>query len=99
MRNALTTIGFLVALPAGIALADEDCAVPMADWKPRSAVAEMAQAEGWTIRRIKIDDGCYEINGRDSAGRRIEVKVDPATLKIIEMEYEDDHHREDAQDN
>lgn len=49
----------------------------------------MAEAQGWTIRRIKIDDGCYEIAGSDAEGRAIEVKVDPATLKILRIEYED----------
>lgn len=88
MNRALTTIGFLAVFPAGIAMADEDCFAPMADWQPRGAVAQLAEDNGWTIRRIKIDDGCYEINGRDAEGRRIEVKVDPATLEIIEMEYE-----------
>ena len=42
------------------------------------------------MRRIKIDDGCYEIDGRDAEGRRIEVTVHPATLQVIEFEYEDD---------
>lgn len=45
------------------------------------------------MRRIKIDDGCYEIDGRDAEGRRIEVTVHPATLQVIEFEYEDDDDR------
>jgi len=48
------------------------------------------RGNGWTVRRIKIDDGCYEIDGRDAAGRAIEVTVHPATLEVIEIEYEDD---------
>lgn len=76
---------------AGMALADDDdCHVPMADWQPREAVRNMVEAQGWTVRRIKTDDGCYEIKGRDAQGREIEVKVDPATLAIVEMEYDDD---------
>ncbi len=81
---------------AGLALADDDdCRVPMADWQPREAVQKMAEAEGWTVRRIKTDDGCYEIKGRDAQGREIEVKVDPATLAIVEMEYDDDDDDDD----
>ena len=76
---------------AGMALADDDdCRVPMAKWQPREAVQQMAEAQGWTVRRIKTDDGCYEIKGRDSDGREIEVKVDPATLAVVDFEYEDD---------
>ena len=90
MRKTLTILAFLAALPAGAALADDDCFVPMADWQPREAVAEFASSQGWEVRRIKIDDGCYEIDGRDATGRAIEVKLHPGTLQIIEFEFEDD---------
>jgi hypothetical protein len=50
----------------------------------------LAEENGWQLTRIKIDDGCYEIIGRNAEGRRIEVTVHPSTLDIIELEYEDD---------
>ena len=90
MRKTLTILAFLAALPAGAALADDDCFVPMADWQPREAVAEFAISQSWEVRRIKIDDGCYEIDGRDATGRAIEVKLHPGTLQIVEFEFEDD---------
>jgi hypothetical protein len=101
MRKTLTILAFLAVLPAGVALADDDCFVPMADWQPREAVAQFATAQGWEVRRIRIDDGCYEIEGRDADGRAIEVKLHPGTLDIVEFEFEDeDHGREhDGQEN
>jgi len=90
MKTTFTILAFLVVFPAGAALADDDCFVPMADWQPREAVAQLAKDNDWTLRRIKIDDGCYEIDGRDAQGRRIEVTVHPATLEVIEIEFEDD---------
>ena len=56
-------------------------------------VLRMAADNGWSVRRIKIDDGCYEIDGRDAEGRRIEVTVSPASLQVIEIEYKDDDER------
>jgi len=97
MRLALTIIASLVALPVGSAMAEDDCFVPMADWKPREAVATMAAGLGWTVRRIKIDDGCYEIIGTDVEGRKIEARVNPVTLEILEIEsggHDRDHDRE-----
>lgn len=97
MRLALTIIASLVALSVGSAMAEEDCFVPMADWKPREAVASMAAGLGWTVRRIKIDDGCYEIIGTDAEGRKIEARVNPATLEILEIEtrgHDGDHDKE-----
>lgn len=90
MRITQTILVFLASLSAGTAFAKDDCFVPMADWQPREAVAQLAADQGWTVRRIKIDDGCYEIDGRDPDGRAIEVKVHPGTLEIIELEFEDD---------
>ena len=82
-----------VAEPVGVVMADDDCIVPMADWQPRDAVLRMAADNGWSVRRIKIDDGCYEIDGRDAEGRRIEVTVSPDSLQVIEIEYKDDDER------
>ncbi len=84
MRTTLTILIVVVSFGAvGVALADDDCTVPMADWQPRAAVQQMAEAQGWTVRRIKIDDGCYEVDASDAEGRAIEVKVDPSTLAIM----------------
>jgi hypothetical protein len=98
MRKTLTILSFLAALPAAAAVADDDCFVPMADWQPREAVARLAERNGWTVGRIKIDDGCYEIIGRDAAGRPVEVTVHPATLEVIAIDYEDDDHRGQARE-
>ncbi len=98
MQKTLTILGFLAVLSAGPALASDDCFVPMADWQPRDAVARLAAENGWTVRRIKIDDGCYEIEGADAAGRRIEVTVHPSTLELIEIEYEIDDDNGDGSD-
>ncbi len=92
MKKTLTILTFLTltAFPIGAAFASDKCLVPMADWQPREAVAQLAKEKGWSVRRIKIDDGCYEIKGRDAQGRQIEVKIDPATLEVIEFEHEGD---------
>ena len=89
MKKTLAILGCLAVLPVGVAMADDDCGVPMADWQPRDAVLRMAADKGWSVRRIKIDDGCYEIDGRDAEGRRIEVTVSPGDLQVIEIEYKD----------
>ena len=90
-----------LALIATPALAGDDCAVPMTDWQPREAVMKLAAEQGWDLRRIRIDDGCYEVIGRDAEGRAIEVKLNPATLAVVEVEFEDadDADHEDSNDD
>lgn len=88
MMKTLTILGCVVLVSAGAARAEEECFVPMADWQPREAVAQLAKTNGWAVDRIKIDDGCYEIDGRDAEGHRIEVTVHPSTLQVIDIEIE-----------
>jgi hypothetical protein len=90
-----------LALIVSPALAGDDCTVPMTDWQPREAVMKFAAEQGWDLRRIRIDDGCYEVIGRDAEGRAIEVKLNPATLAVVEMEFEDgdDDAHEDSNDD
>jgi hypothetical protein len=97
MRTTLTALSLVALLPAGVALADDDdCSSSRSQWQPREAVLQLAQDNGWTVRELDVDDGCYEIEGRDGDGREIEVKLDPATLRVIETEHEDDDRRRGA---
>ncbi len=89
MIRISTRLMLTLMLGATPALAGDDCAVPMTKWQPREAVEKLAADHGWTLRRIRIDDGCYEMIGRDAEGRAIEVKLDPATLAIVEIEFEE----------
>ena len=84
---------------AGMARAeDEDCHVPMADWQPRSAVVRLTERNLWQVYRIKTNDGCYQIKARDPQGRQIEVTLDPATLSVLRLEYEDLNEDDDHAD-
>jgi hypothetical protein len=89
MIRISTRLLLLGALSAAPAHAEDDCEVPMTQWQPRAAVVRLAAERGWELRRIRIDDGCYEVIGRDATGRDIEVKLDPATLAVVEMAFED----------
>ncbi|MGH7152662.1 MAG: PepSY domain-containing protein [Acetobacteraceae bacterium] len=94
-RTTLTAIMFMVLAGSGAAMADDACRLPMDQWQPREAVQKMAEARGWTVRRIGVDDGCYQIKGRDETGRAIKVKVDPGSLAIVKMRRESRDNRDD----
>lgn len=84
---AVLTVG---ALAAGSASAsDHSCNVPMAEWQPREALQQKLQAQGWEVRRIKTEDGCYEVYAIDSKGTRIEAVYDPKSLEMIKTEKKD----------
>ncbi len=68
--------------------ANHECYVPMRDWQSRTNAISFAEAQGWTVKRVRIDDGCYEIFAVSADGVDMEVRVNPATLEIITTERE-----------
>lgn len=91
MTRTLPALALMILLGmANSALAGPRCSAPMADWQPREALAEKLRAEGWTIRRIKTDDGCYKVRAIDAEGQRVKAKFDPATLERVARDRDDD---------
>ena len=75
MKKTLTALALIALLPAGAALADDDdCNAPRDQWQPREAAMQMAEQNGWTVRDFEIDDGCYEIEGRDQNGFAVQLR-------------------------
>lgn len=87
LRRSL--LALTVALLAAPALADDDCDAPVERWQSRDAVRQMAAQRGWQVQRLKIDDGCYELRGKDADGREFKAKLDPETLEVVKMKRRD----------
>lgn len=56
---------------------------PKDQWQAIPALEKKLVAEGWTIKNIKIDKGCYEVYGTDGKGQRAEIYFDPKTLQAV----------------
>ena len=53
-------------------------------------VRNMALARGVvTIKEIELDDGIWEVQGRDAGGHKIEMKVDALSGEIVKMRRND----------
>lgn len=85
-------------LLVGSVVAKEDCHDPVSQWQSQEKLRRMMESKGWNIRRIKVDDGCYEVYGRDRLGNHFEAKFSPATLKIRSLEIEFRGNHNDAAD-
>jgi hypothetical protein len=92
MKLLPTTIVLTSLVCSGAAFADIDCSDPIDQWKPRETLRQEVERNGWTVQRIKVDDGCYEVRAVDRDGNKLKAKYSPATLKIrgYEIEFRSD---------
>lgn len=78
--SAFCTFSLLLT---GTVSADDLCSVPEAEWQTIEALQSKLEQEGWNIKNIKVDDGCYEVYATDSEGKRHETYFDPKTFELI----------------
>lgn len=59
------------------------CDVPKNERRARVDLQKKLQSEGWTIRDIKIENGCYEVYGFDEKNAKVEAFFNPKTFERI----------------
>ncbi len=84
MKPAFAMLVMLVALPASAAWAGERCDVPPQRRQSFEALGRLAGDFGWSIDRMKIGNGCYELRVTDASGNVLKVKINPATLEVVD---------------
>lgn len=75
---ALATAG-----PAAAQHAEKCAPIPKAEWKPKAELEAKLTHQGWKVSRIKVENGCYEVYGKDDKGGRIEAFFHPKTLDRV----------------
>ncbi|MFT5534888.1 MAG: hypothetical protein ACI8WM_001111 [Burkholderiaceae bacterium] len=85
-KSAAMAAVLVTLLVSSAAWADDGCDNSGASWTPREVLREEIEQRGWTVQRIKVDDGCYEARGTDSKGNRFKAKYDPVSLRIRALE-------------
>ncbi len=59
---------------------------PKSEWLSEEEIKAKAIEMGYDVRRLKVDDGCYEINAIDPDGRKVEVYFHPITAEVVKTE-------------
>jgi hypothetical protein len=74
----------LLACAAAHAQHAERCdPIPREEWKPQAELERKLIDQGWKISRVKIENGCYEVYGRDAKGNKRETFFHPKTFEIV----------------
>lgn len=56
---------------------------PQSDWKTRAELEAALVEQGWTVKKSKVDGGCYEVYGTTPEGDRVEAYFDPVSLEKL----------------
>lgn len=85
MQKLMIALALATAsVAAGPALASDKCSVPQADWQPQGALEAKLKADGWDIRSVKVEDGCYEVYALDKDGNRVEAYFNPQSFARVD---------------
>jgi hypothetical protein len=82
-QTALIVAGCLYASAAsatGLATCNSG---PQNAWQSQEALKKKLTDQGWQIRRIKIDGGCYEVYAVNDKGQRVESYFHPVTFDHV----------------
>jgi hypothetical protein len=83
LLNALATVAIIAA--ASPALAAGKCTnAPKSQWQPKSALESQLQADGYKVRQIKVERGCYEVYATDKDGKRANMAYNAETLEKLD---------------
>jgi hypothetical protein len=78
--KTLSLAAFLATglLGSGAVLAAPDCtSAPRDAWMTEAAMKQQVLDGGYTIDKFKVSGNCYEIYGKDKAGKNVEIYNDP----------------------
>lgn len=68
------------------ALAAPPCTnAPQSQWMPQQALKDRLVKQGYTIDKFLISGTCYEIYGKDKAGKLVEIYFDPTDGHIVKQ--------------
>ena len=86
MKRVLSLAALALALGVGSpAFAAGACSTaPEAQWQPQAKLETMLQTDGFKIRQIKVEKGCYEVYATDKAGARVNLAYNAETLQKLD---------------
>ncbi|MEO6408064.1 MAG: PepSY domain-containing protein [Burkholderiaceae bacterium] len=75
-------LGFAAGAASATGLATCESGLKSA-WQPAEKLEKQLTEQGWKVRRIKEDGGCYEVYALDDKGQRVEAYFHPVTFEPV----------------
>ncbi len=76
----LLVVGSLTASATGVMTCDSG---EPSTWQAQEDLTAKLEKEGWAVRKVKVDGGCYEVYGTTPDGDRVEAYFDPISFEKL----------------
>ena len=86
---ALITLAALTAVNGTAHASSSYCNEPRSKWMSMDEARASVTNMGFKVRKVEVDDGCYEAYAIDDKGRRVEIYINPVTAAIVKMKQDD----------
>ena len=85
MKVHLITAASFASIVASPAFANGKCAsAAKSKWQPKGALEQQLKDQGYVVRRIKVEGGCYEVYALDKEGKRANMAYNAETLEKLD---------------
>ncbi|NLR74719.1 MULTISPECIES: PepSY domain-containing protein [Leeia] len=87
MRTVLSLLALLTV--TSLAHADPKCPThPKSQWMPQDTLRKQLEGQGYQIKTFKVSGQCYEIYGKDKAGKKVEIYFDTVSGQPVKSKVE-----------
>ncbi|WP_299481166.1 PepSY domain-containing protein [uncultured Roseibium sp.] len=83
LHTAISLLMCVFTFPACATGLYECAPTERSSWLTQDEVTEKLIGEGWQVRRMKEDGGCWEVYGTTPQGQRVEVYLDPVSGEVL----------------
>ena len=86
MRNLIRlglVVGVFALAESAAAHGKVSCDVAPAERRPQAELKADLERQGWTVRKVEVSKGCYEVYGKDANGTKVEAFFNPKTFERV----------------
>lgn len=78
------TLAAVLSLTCASAFAGQSCTdAPKSSWMSKEQITTQVKGMGYTIKKLDVEDNCYEVKGLDKDGKKVEAYFNPVDGKLV----------------
>ncbi|PCI44309.1 MAG: hypothetical protein COB49_11270 [Alphaproteobacteria bacterium] len=82
--SKLSIVSALILVPAFSVQAEVECVSgPKSQWMTKDSVTKTLKEEGYEIRKVEVEDGCYEFYAMKD-GKKFEIFINPKNGNVVD---------------